>query len=321
MKLKTTWAFFIAIGLMLTACSREKTELKTVKEKASYAIGQQLSGTLVRVAPELDEESLIQGIKDTLAKKTPLIDNQAAAEALKEYNEVLQKAATDRVNAEAESNLKAANEFLEKNKLKEGVTVTESGLQYEMLQQGEGANPKETDVVKVHYRGTLLDGTEFDSSLSRGEPATFPLKQVISGWTEGIQLMKPGAKYVFYLPPALAYGPQGAGNTIGPNSLLIFEVELLDDNGTTATRLDNKTFNNPDALNYLGSASQQIRVRADRLRYLVRFRYPIDPLVDPSGGTTVDSATHYLLDTPVFDDISITYFTRVRFLSYRYMNE
>jgi FKBP-type peptidyl-prolyl cis-trans isomerase len=227
MKLKTTWALFIAIGLISTACSQEKTELETVKEKASYAIGQQISGSLVRVAPEIDEASLIQGIKDTLAKKPPLIDNQAAAEALKEYNEVLQKAATDRVNAEAESNLKAANEFLEKNKLKEGVTVTESGLQYEMLQLGEGANPVETDVVKVHYRGTLLDGTEFDSSLSRGEPATFPLKQVIPGWTEGIQLMKPGAKYMFYLPPALAYGPQGAGNTIGPNSLLIFEVELL----------------------------------------------------------------------------------------------
>ena len=117
---------------------------------------------------------------------------------------------------------------MEKNKLRDGVNVTESGLQYEVLQEGSGASPKATDNVKVHYRGTLLDGKEFDSSYSRGEPETFRLNEIIPGWTEGIQLMTPGAKYKFYMPPDLAYGARGAGgNVIGPNSALIFEVELL----------------------------------------------------------------------------------------------
>ena len=228
MKLRILLALFTATGLFLTACNHEKTELKTVKEKASYAMGQQLVSNLVVVAPEIDQSSLVQGIKDTLAGKSPLIDGQAALEALQEYNEVLQKAAVDRRNAEAEINQKAATEFLEKNKLRDGVNVTESGLQYEVLQEGSGASPKATDNVKVHYRGTLLDGKEFDSSYSRGEPETFRLNEIIPGWTEGIQLMTPGAKYKFYMPPDLAYGARGAGgNVIGPNSALIFEVELL----------------------------------------------------------------------------------------------
>lgn len=220
-------AFLIASGLLLSACAGEKTKLETVKEKASYAMGQQMVSNIVRVAPEIDQASLLQGIKDALEQKPSLIDDQAKAEALNEYNEVLQKALLERLNAEAESNLKAAGEFLEKNRLKDGVTVTESGLQYEMLQEGQGANPETTDNVTVHYRGTLLDGKEFDSSYARGEPVTFPLNQVIPGWTEGLQLMQPGARYKFYIPPELAYGARGAANAIPPNAALIFEVELL----------------------------------------------------------------------------------------------
>ena len=227
MKLKTLLALFAATGLLVPACTREKTELNTVKEKASYAMGQQMASNLVRVAPEIDEAFLLQGIKDALARKPSLIDDRQKAEALREYSEVLQKAMVERLQAEADFNLKAAVEFMEKNRLRDEVSVTESGLQFEILQEGAGANPADTDSVKVHYRGTLLDGTEFDSSYGRGEPASFRLNDVIPGWTEGIQLMKPGAKYIFYMPPELAYGTQGAGNTIGPNSALIFEVELL----------------------------------------------------------------------------------------------
>jgi FKBP-type peptidyl-prolyl cis-trans isomerase len=227
MKLRILLAFFTVTGLLLSACAQEKTELKTVKEKASYAMGQRMVSNLVRVSQEIDEASLIQGIKDALAQKPPLIDSQTEAEALQEYNEVLQKALADQLNAEAEINLKAASEFMEKNKQRDGVIVTESGLQYEILQEGSGANPTALDNVKVHYRGTLLNGTEFDSSYSSGEPVTFRLDGVIPGWTEGIQLMTPGAKYKFYMPPELAYGARGAGNIIGPNSALIFEVELL----------------------------------------------------------------------------------------------
>lgn len=227
MKLKIVFVFLIGSCLSMSACAQEKTELSTVKEKASYALGQQMVGNLVQVASEIDQESFIQGIKDALDNKAPLIDRQAGAEALKEYESVLQEAMLAHQNAESEKNLKAAQEFLEKNKTKPEVTVTESGLQYEVLREGAGAKPKASDVVRVHYRGTLLDGTEFDSSYSRGEPVSFPLNQVIPGWTEGVQLMNAGAKYKFYIPPELGYGPRGAGDSIGPNEALIFEVELL----------------------------------------------------------------------------------------------
>jgi len=227
MRIRIWWAFFIAGGLVLSACTREKTGLETVKEQASYAIGQQMANNIARVAPEIDEASLVQGIKDALQQKAPLIDEQTQAEAFKEYNEVLQQAMLERLNEEAENNLQAANDFLEKNKLRNEVIVTESGLQYEMIQEGAGASPESTDNVTVHYRGTHLDGTEFDSSYSRNEPAAFRLNQVIPGWTEGLQLMKPGAKYILYVPPDLAYGAGGSGNTIGSNEALIFEVELL----------------------------------------------------------------------------------------------
>jgi FKBP-type peptidyl-prolyl cis-trans isomerase FkpA len=224
MKLRIVFVFLIGSCLSMSACAQEKTELRTVKEKASYALGQQMVGNLVQVASEIDQESFIQGIRDALDNTTPLIDRQAGAEALEEYESVLQNAMVAHQNAESEKNLKAAKDFLEKNKTKPEVTVTESGLQYEVLREGAGARPKASDVVRVHYRGTLLNGTEFDSSYSRGEPVSFPLNQVIPGWTEGVQLMNAGAKYKFYIPPELGYGPRGAGDSIGPNEALIFEV-------------------------------------------------------------------------------------------------
>jgi FKBP-type peptidyl-prolyl cis-trans isomerase len=128
---------------------------------------------------------------------------------------------------ESEANIAAGKKFLEENKKKKGVTVTASGLQYEVVKQGNGATPKATDTVKVHYKGTLLDGTEFDSSYKRGQPASFPVNGVIKGWTEALQLMKVGDTFKLVIPADLAYGERGAGGMIGPNATLVFEVELL----------------------------------------------------------------------------------------------
>ena len=133
-----------------------------------------------------------------------------------------------KMTADGEANKESGEKFLAANAQRDGIKKTQSGLQYEVITPAKGDKPKATDVVKVHYRGTLIDGTEFDSSIARGEPATFPLDQVIPGWTEGVQLMNVGSKYRFYVPSALAYGTRGAGPKIGPNSALIFEVELLE---------------------------------------------------------------------------------------------
>jgi FKBP-type peptidyl-prolyl cis-trans isomerase len=228
MRLKTILAGLAVSSLLMSACTGEKKELKTLKEKASYTIGQQMGNSLAQVAPEIDEAALVRGLKDAISSRQPAIEPQAGIAALQEYQGTLQKALEDRKAADSETALKAAADFLAENKKREGVKSTESGLQYEVLREGAGERPTAADTVKVHYRGTLLDGTEFDSSYGRGEPISFPLNGVIPGWTEGLQLMKTGAKYKLYLPPDLAYGERGAGSQIGPNSALIFEVELLE---------------------------------------------------------------------------------------------
>lgn len=226
MKQNIILALLIGSGPFLSATAQEKMELKTVKEKASYELGRQLAGSLVPVSSEIDKASLLQGVGDVLDGKPSPMDQQTAKEASQEYQPILQNALMKTRNAASEKNLKTAVDFLAKNKLKAGVSGTDSGLQYEVLKEGAGVNPKATDTVKVHYRGTLIDGTEFDSSYG-GNPISFKLNQVIQGWTEGIQIMKPGAKYKFYIPPQLGYGRNGDGDKIGPNSMLIFEVELL----------------------------------------------------------------------------------------------
>lgn len=169
----------------------------------------------------------MRGVKDALAGATPALTDeeiQAAMQALQQEVMVKQQ---EKQKMLGEKNQKEGEDFLAKNKARPGVVTTPSGLQYEVLAPGAGESPKATDKVTVHYKGTLIDGTPFDSSYDRGEPATFVLNQVIAGWTEGVGLMKPGAKYKLYIPPALGYGDRGAGPTIGPNSVLVFEVELI----------------------------------------------------------------------------------------------
>ncbi len=217
-------------GANVTAVSAEEM---TDAQKQAYAMGASM-GLFVTTRAEqqeqlglsLDQAALQQGFNDGLndtLKFTPEQIQQIAQQG----EEVLRAKQQEMAAEAAEKNIEAGLAYLEENGQREGVVTTDSGLQYEVLTEGEGASPEATDLVKVHYRGTLLDGTEFDSSYKRGEPAQFPLNQVIAGWTEGVQLMKEGAKYRFHIPSELAYGRRSTGS-ITPNSTLIFDVELLE---------------------------------------------------------------------------------------------
>lgn len=190
-------------------------------DKLSYAwglaMGRQLIGMGVK---DINFEDFANAVKDSFEGKEPQMPIDEAQKVLNEYMTDLQK------KAEAKAR-EAGEKFLAENKMKEGVKVTPSGLQYVVVKEGEGAMPTAEDEVTVHYTGKLLDGTVFDSSVNRGEPATFPLNRVIPGWTEGVQLMKEGAKYTFFIPSDLAYGAQGVPNAIPPHSTLIFDVELI----------------------------------------------------------------------------------------------
>ncbi len=209
-----------AAGLMIVGCDRPN--LKETKGQYSYALGYQIANNMKRQGVAIDAASFGAAVKDVMAGKDSRLTEDQMRDAMKKMAEG-REAETKKVAA---SNLEAANKFLEQNKTKDGVKTTESGLQYKVIEEGKGKKPKEGDVVEVHYRGKLLDGKEFDSSYSRNAPAQFPVKAVIPGWTEALQLMTVGSKYELYIPPKLAYGEQG-NQVIPPNSALIFEVELL----------------------------------------------------------------------------------------------
>ncbi len=207
--------------------------LKTELDSFSYAFGIYTGGstmsTLAQVLTDDEEfpkEGFIKGVKDGLHEKTDIMDPMAAQGFLQAFAMKAQEKMAVQNNTKAETNLADGNAFLETNKTREGVSTTASGLQYEVLVKGNGISPTGTDSVTVHYTGTLLDGTVFDSSVERGEPVTFKLNQVIPGWTEGLQLMKEGDKFKLYIPSEIAYGARGS-RSIEPNSTLIFEVELL----------------------------------------------------------------------------------------------
>ena len=195
--------------------------LTTDADRFSYGLGMVIGERVLKQYSEVDYALLIEGMKAQHQSQTTLITIEDAGAALATYAE-------QQFAAETETNKMKGATYLEENAKKEGVIVTESGLQYSVVTEGDGAKPMATDQVTVHYRGTLIDGTEFDSSYSRGEPATFGLNQVIPGWTEGVQLMNVGSKYQFVVPHELGYGERGAGGAIGPFETLIFEVELIE---------------------------------------------------------------------------------------------
>lgn len=201
----------------------KKVDITSDKAKVSYTIGQQLGQQLKKSGLDIDADVLAASVSDVLnGKESRLKPEDMQAAMMKAQQAQVEKAAEA-----GKANREKGEKFLADNKAKAGIKTTASGLQYEVLTEGKGASPKATSVVKVHYTGTLTDGTKFDSSLDRGQPTEFPLNQVIKGWTEGIQLMKVGGKSKFYIPSDLAYG-QNSPPSIPPNSVLVFEVELLD---------------------------------------------------------------------------------------------
>jgi len=201
--------------------------LTTQKDKFSYALGMNLGTNLHKQSVPVDPNILLRGLKDALAGgKTALTEEQARAALMEVQNEMRKKQQAE-MQAAGEANKKEGDAFLAANKAKEGVVTLPSGLQYKILTQGTGPKPTATDSVVCNYRGTLINGTEFDSSYKRGEPATFPVSGVIKGWTEALQLMSVGSKWQLFVPSDLAYGERSPGPEIGPDSTLIFEVELL----------------------------------------------------------------------------------------------
>ena len=229
MKLKAL--VLLALLTTLIACEQKEemqaeaapaaTSLTTEADRFSYGLGMFIGERVLKQYDEVDYALLIEGMKAQHQSQATLMTIEDAGAVLAAYAE-------QKLAAETEGNKMKGATYLEENAKKEGVIVTESGLQYSVVTQGDGAKPAATDQVTVHYRGTLINGTEFDSSYSRGEPATFGLNQVIPGWTEGVQLMNVGSKYLFVVPHELGYGERGAGGSIGPFETLIFEVELIE---------------------------------------------------------------------------------------------
>jgi FKBP-type peptidyl-prolyl cis-trans isomerase len=218
-----------AVLCMLTAqaSADETVTPKTPKEKFSYGIGADLGRNLKRLGIDVDADLLIKGLTDALSGAKPLMSDEEIGATLNALQAQIQRKASQAASVAGEENKKAGAAFLTQNKGKEGVVTLPSGLQYKILTAGEGKKPTETDTVECNYRGTLIDGTEFDSSYRRGQTATFGVGQVIPGWREALQLMSVGSKWQLFVPPDLAYGERGAGREIGPHSTLIFEVELL----------------------------------------------------------------------------------------------
>ena len=222
----------VLLGLFLAGqtaalAAEKKVELKTQKDKASYAIGLDMGNSLKKNGIEVEPDALFKGIKDALSGGNPLMTEQEIKETIMVLQKDLQARQQERMKALAEKNKKEGTSFLAENKKKDGVITLASGLQYKIIKNGSGKSPKATDSVTVNYSGTLIDGTEFDSSYKRGQPATFKVNGVIPGWTEALQLMKEGSKWQLFIPSNLAYGERGAGAAIGPDSVLIFEVELV----------------------------------------------------------------------------------------------
>ncbi len=217
----------VLVGFAGLAHAQDRPVLKTDRDKVSYSIGLDIGTNFKRQSLDLDSKALAAGIADGLSGGKPLLTEDEVRKVLAQFQQQMAAKAQQAAQQLAEKNQKAGEAFLAENKKKKGVITLPSGLQYQVIKTGTGKIPKATDTVTTHYRGTLIDGTEFDNSYKRGEPLTIQVNGVVKGWTEALQLMKVGSKWQLFIPSNLAYGPQGIGQAIGPNATLIFEIELL----------------------------------------------------------------------------------------------
>ena len=222
--MKTRMIIILAFLFLVSQVNaQENLVLKNQKDKMSYIIGMDIGNNLKKQSIDVEPNILAKGVKDALTGGKPLLTEQEIRETMTAFQNEM------RVKQEvvARKNKEQGDSFLADNKKKEGVKTLQSGLQYKVIKVGVGKKPKLNDYVTTHYRGTLIDGTEFDSSYKRGQPATFQVSGVIPGWTEALQLMETGAKWQLFIPSNLAYGERGSGGVIGPNATLIFEIELI----------------------------------------------------------------------------------------------
>ena len=228
MKLRLISAGIILTGLAtISAPAEDKSVLKDQKQKVSYSYGVNYGNYLKRQSADLDLDVFVKGMKDALGSGTTLLDDKEIRDTITAYSKELRVKQEEKNKIIGEKNKKEGEVFLADNAKKPGITTTPSGLQYKVLTDGSGPSPKSNEVVTVNYRGTLIDGTEFDSSYKRGQPYTTSVMGVVKGWTEALQMMKVGSKWQLFIPSELAYGPRAGGRDIGPNAVLIFEVELL----------------------------------------------------------------------------------------------
>ncbi len=227
MKRRFAMTMCAVVALSGAAFAADAPELKNDKEKLSYGIGMDIGGNLKKQAVEVDPELLAKGFKDIYGGGKTLLTEDEARQAIMTFQKAMMAEQAEKMHKLAEKNKGEGEKFLAENAKKEGVKTLPSGLQYKEITSGDGKSPKTADTVTTHYKGTLIDGTEFDSSYKRGQPATFQVSGVIPGWTEALQLMKEGAKWQLFVPSNLAYGERGAGREIGLNATLIFEVELI----------------------------------------------------------------------------------------------
>lgn len=205
----------------------EETSLKTKKDKVSYVIGVNVGKGMQQQSIDIDPDIFAKGLKDAMTGAKTAMTDEEMRQILTAFQKEMAEKQAEKMKVVAEKNKKEGEAFLAANKKKKGVKTLPSGLQYKVIKEGTGEMPKLTDTVTTNYRGTLIDGTEFDSSYKRGQPAKFPVKGVIAGWTEALQLMKVGSTWQLFIPSSLAYGERGAGNIIGPNATLIFDIELI----------------------------------------------------------------------------------------------